>query len=294
VGRRARALVMVVILMVVLAGAGRARAEVVHHPQGAFAVFSDCPLNNPLVFKCVVVNTTGGELLLGDMTVPITKTFEALRGGYGEAVHRVSSFFAPEGGVPIQPMPLPVPGGLAGVLEPSLLPSSLRATFEDRVEGGLGGLTATMELAGLASGAIRFSEYNATDEEGVALEEPVKLKLTNPFLGEDCYIGSASDPIVVQATTGQTNPPPSGKSLKGQTGTAELIANAGIARLVRNVDVASSFAVPAASGCGGSLAPLVDRAIDARVGLPSPAGRNAAILDNTAEIATPTSVIENE
>jgi hypothetical protein len=293
---RVRMLAMVVVVLVVLAGAGRARAGVVHHLQGAFAVFSGCPLNDPLVFKCVVVTTTSGELRLGDMVVPITKTFESLRGGYGESSRstgHIASFFPPEEGVPMQPMPLPIPGGLTGVLEASLLPSSLRATFNGFVKAGLGGLTATVEVAGPAS-AIRFSEFNAGAEEGLALEESVKIKLTNPFLGEDCYIGSASDPIVLQATTGETSPLPPGKPIKGQSGTAQVLEEAYIARLVGNVDVASSFVVPAASGCGGSLAPLIDRAIDARIGLPSPAGRNAVILYNIAEIATPVAVIDHE
>jgi hypothetical protein len=286
---RFRLPVVAVVALAVLVGAVPARAEVTHHP----AIFSACPLNNPLVHKCVVAITTGGELRLGNTVVPITKTFEVLRGGFGEAVHRISPFFAPEYGSPIQPMPLPVPGGLTGVLEPSLLPSSLRAAFDSLGDTGLGGVTATMELAGPAS-AVRFSEYNTSAEEGVALEEPVKIKLTNVFLGEDCYIGSASDPIVVQATTGETSPPPPNKPIKGQSGTAQLLEEGEIARLVGNVDVASSFAVPAASGCGGSLAPLIDRSIDARVGLPSPAGRNVAILINNAEIATPTAVMEHE
>jgi hypothetical protein len=294
VGLGARVLALVVVVVVVLAGAGRARAGVTHDPQGAFAVFSDCPLNNPLVFKCTVATTTSGELQLGSMVVPISRTFEVLRGGYGEAVHRISSFFAPEGGAsPIQPMPLPVPGGLSGVLESSLLPSSLRAAFNGLVAVGLGGLTATMELASPNS-AIRFSEYNVFNEEGLVLEEPVKIKLTNPFLGENCYIGSASDPVVVQATTGKTSPPPPNKPIHGTSGLAYFLEEGYIAGLVGNVDVANSFAVPAASGCGGSLAPLIDRAIDARVGLPSPAGRDIAILDNAVEVATPVAVISHE
>jgi hypothetical protein len=271
-----------------------ASAEVTHHPQGAFAIFSSCPLNDPLVRKCMVATTISGELRLGQMVLPITKTFQVLRGGFGEeAADGVGPFFPPEDGAPIQPMPLPVPGGLTGVLEPSLLPSSLRAAFDGLGDTGLGGLTATIEVAGPAS-AISFSEYNVLAEEGVALEVPLKIKLTNSFLGGACYIGSASDPIVVQATTGTTSPPLPNKPLEGKPGFVHLIEKSELVMLTGNVDVASSFAVPAASGCGGSLAPLIDRAIDAKIGLPSPAGRNAAILDNTVEIATPTSVMNHE
>jgi hypothetical protein len=291
---RRRVPVVVVVALAALVGVVPARAEVTHHPQGAFAIFSSCPLNDPLVRKCMVATTTGGELRLDRMVVPITKTFQVMRGGLGEeATDGIGAFFPPEDGAPIQPMPLPVPGGLTGVLEPSLLPGSLRAAFDSAGDTGLGGVTATIEVAGPAS-AISFNEFNALVGGGVALEEPLRIKLTNPFLGEDCYIGSAADPIVVQATTGTTSPPPPNKPLEGKPGYPEGLEEDRLFMLVGNVNVASSFAVPAASGCGGSLAPLIDRLIDAKVGLPSPAGQNAAILDNTPEIATPTSVMEHE
>jgi hypothetical protein len=291
---RLRVPVVVAVALAALVGAVPARAEVTHHPQGAFAIFSSCPLNDPLVVKCMVVTTSGGELRLGHLVVAITKTFQILRGGFGEeAADGMRPFFPPEDGAPIQPTPLPVPGGLAGMLEPSLLPSSLRAAFDSAGDTGLGGLTATIEVAGPAS-ATSFSQYNALSEEGVALEEPLRIKLTNPFLGENCYIGSTSDPIVVQATTGTTNPPPPNKPLKGKSGFLNPTEKTALVMVEGNVDVASSFAVPMASGCGGSFAPLVDRAIDAKVGLPSPAGQNAAILDNDAESAPPEVVMKHE
>jgi len=271
------------------------RAEATHHPLGAFAIFSSCPLNNPLVINCLVATTTDGELRLGHLIVPITKTFEVLRGGYGEqdATDYVSSFFAPEDAAPIQPTPLPVQGGLIGVLEPNSLPSSQRVMLDSLADKGLAGVTATLEVAGPAN-AIRFNAFDATRGEGVALEEPLKIKLVSPFLGENCYIGSASNPITVQATTGTTSPPPPNKPLEGKAGFSNFLEKEELIMLVGNVDVANSFAVPAASGCGGSMAPLVDRAIDARVGLPSPAGRNAVILDNTVQKATPASVMSHE
>jgi hypothetical protein len=292
--RRLCAPVVVLLALAVLAGAVPAGAEVTHHPQGAFAIFSSCPLNNSSVRKCMVATTTGGELRLDRMVLPITKTFQVLRGGLGEEMpDGTRPFVAPESGAAIQPTPLPIPGGLSGALEPSLLPSSLRTTLDSADDTGLGALTVTIEVAGPAS-AISFSEYNALLENGVALEVPLRIKLTNPFLGEECYIGSASDPIVVQATTGTTSPLPPNMPLEGKAGYAETLEEGRLAVLTRNVDVADSFAVPTASGCGGSLAPLIDRAIDAKIGLPSPAGRNSAILDNTVELATATSVRNHE
>ena len=51
--------------------------------------------------------------------------------------------------------------------------------------------------------------------------------------------------------------------------------------------VNNSFAAPAAQGCGGSSsrAGPLDRAVDAELHLPAPAGRNTAILDGTLQEA---------
>jgi hypothetical protein len=299
VDRRVRisVLAVAVVVLVVLAGAGRARATVTQDLQGPFGVFSNCPINNPLLRKCFVATTTGGELRIGNMMVPVTKTFNVLQGGYGSAAgpedERMSVFFPPEDGVPIQPTPLPVPGGLTGVLEASLLPSSLRTTVNGFVNTGLGGLTATLELASPNS-VVHLSEYNISIEEGVALEMAVKIKLTNPFLGQNCYIGSSSDPVLVQATTGTTSPPAPNKPIQGQSGLLEGFEEDEIIMTLGNTMVANSFAAPVASGCGGSLAPLIDRAIDARLGLPSPAGRNAAIFISTGHGASARGVIAHE
>ena len=55
-------------------------------------------------------------------------------------------------------------------------------------------------------------------ENGVALRYTVKLHLENPLLGRDCYIGSDTDPIVFNLTTGETNPPPPNKPIHGAFG----------------------------------------------------------------------------
>lgn len=175
---------------------------------------------------------------------------------------------------------IPVPGGLSGVLEASALPSSLRTAFDTLVNSGLGGLTATVELAGPPS-AIHIDKDNIIFQEGVGVEEPIRMKLNNPFLGENCYVGSASDPIELQGTTGTTSPPLPNKPIHGIAGGLSILEEGNLVLLTGNLTVDNAFSVPAASGCGGSLAPMLDRAIDSRIGLPSPAGRNALIAYNT-------------
>jgi hypothetical protein len=55
------------------------------------------------------------------------------------------------------------------------------------------GVTATTELAAPASDII-LNEGNLFELTGVALGLPVKIKLDNPFLGSECYIGSTRIP----------------------------------------------------------------------------------------------------
>ncbi len=57
-----------------------AAATVEHHPRGAFAVFADCPLNNPQVALCMVGHIVGGEFAIGKTVVPISRTITLQKG----------------------------------------------------------------------------------------------------------------------------------------------------------------------------------------------------------------------
>jgi hypothetical protein len=169
----------------------------------------------------------------------------------------------------------------------------LRETFNGLIDKGPAGVTMTVELAGPAS-LLGVSEYYILAEEGIALTLPVKIKLGNPFLGEDCYIGSNSKPIIIEMTTGSTSPSPSNKSIMGSSG--RLVTEEGdeIAILEGNVLVGGSFVVPQAQGCGGSSSSLVDTAIDTQLGLPSTAGHNIATFQGSLTAATTTAVRDHE
>jgi hypothetical protein len=275
-------------------GAPPARAQTAHHPQGPFAVFSQCPLEEPTIFDCVFVYTKDGEMRIGSMTAPFSRSMIGLDGGLLEGPTQEPTIFtAPVNGVIMQPMPMPVPGGLSRVLESSALPHSL-GTVSGKLESvGLGELTATVEVAGPAS-AVTVSVSNVIAKEGVAIEEPLKIKLTSPVLGEHCYIGTDSDPIHVQLTEELTDPPLPNTPIKGTLGSVTISEEGGLATVQGNSLVDNSFAVPAASGCGGSLAPQIDEIIDSKLKLPSPAGRNTLVLNGTAYLAVAASVIASE
>jgi hypothetical protein len=287
----ARLLVIAVVVLAVLARAVPAlAAEAPHQRVGLDALWAGCPFKDPQLNLCLAIVTKSGELRIGKLVVPISRTFVSMEGGFTEGSlsreppeNERITYLPVENGEAIQPMPIPVPGGLAGVLEASSLPSSLRTDFESLVNSGLGSLTATIELAGPAS-SVGVSFYNAFYSEGTTLEEPLRIKLTNQLLGENCHIGSASEPIHVQATESTTSPPLPNRPIEGNFGALELYEGGQAIHVYGNSVVDNAVAIPAASGCGGSLAPLFDRAIDAKVGLPSPPGHSTVILNNTLEL----------
>ena len=116
---------------------------------------------------------------------------------------------------------------------------------------------------------------------------------SSPVLGEHCYIGTDSDPIHVQLTEEKTDPPLPNMPIEGALGPV-LLSEGGLFTASGNSLVDNSFAVPTASGCGGSLAPAIDEIIDSKLKLPSPAGRNTLVLNNTGYLATATNVIASE
>jgi hypothetical protein len=206
---------------------------------------------------------------------------------------REETILAAEDGNTLSKTMLPVPGGLLGILTPSNLSPSLRATLDEEVGKGLTTVTATVELADPQHPGT-MSEFNLANEEGIALRLPLKIKLGNPFLGNDCYIGTSTDPLLLSMTSGTMSPPPPNKPITGTSGSASLLDEGGIAVLAGDSLVDNAFTAPSATGCGTASSALIDTAIDTQLGLPSPAGRNTAILDNRLVLATAVAVLKSE
>jgi hypothetical protein len=256
-------------------------------------VFSQCPLDEPTIYDCIYVYTKHGEMRIGAMTVPFSRAMVGLDGGVLEGpTHEPTIFAAPVNGVIMQPMPMPIPGGLSRVLEASALPHPLGGVSGELESVGLGELTATVEVAGPAS-AVTLHLPQVIEETGAVLEEPLKIKLASPVLGEHCYIGTDSDPIRVALTEEMTGPPLPNMPIEGTLGPL-LLSEEGLLAIPGNSVVDNSFAVPVASGCGGSLAPAIDEIIDSKLKLPSPAGRNTLVLNNTSYLAEAKNVIASE
>jgi len=264
-GARRRALVTTAAALSALgAMIGAAPASAGLHKE--LAIFSDCPVNTPGVVTCVVSTTTSGEFHLGSKTVPVSKTV-VLQGGLKEN----NPLLVPaENGETLSKTPLQVPGGILGI---EVLPP-------------LTEVTATAELAG----PVELFTSNATSGKGTAAVLPLKVKLDNPALGPACYLGSESEPIALNLTTGTTNPPPPNTPISGSPGQAVISGHGKIVSTVNSSLVDNAFAAPGANGCAGLLSLVVDPAVDLQTGLPAAAGHNTAIMNGGFSVAGARSV----
>lgn len=297
---RKRALVIVVALTASLATLAVA-SPVLATPKGEFAVFAGCPLTNPSVEGCLVAKTESGEFVIGThkTRVPIEKTI-TLQGGFEEEIEaefRMPFVEAAAGYETLSKTPQKVPGGLLGIKCEEIKNEFERKVCEEIVKNKLNTVTATTELALPAPPASLSSIFlsEASLQEPIlyeaygipALGLPVKVKLENPLLGNECYIGSSTEPIILKLTTGTTKPPPPNTPITGKIGKLESNAEGSILTIKGNTLVDNLFAVPVAKGCGGkAFESLLDPIINAKLGLPSPAGNNTAILNNTLKQAT--------
>jgi hypothetical protein len=258
---------------------------------GEFTKFTNCPYKDPTALKCIYSVTESGEVVLGSKKVPIVNPV-TLQGAYGEPVEEKEGgefypFIAATNGVTLSKSPQPVPGGLAGLVNcKELKEPFLRFSCELTLENGVTGVNSTLELAKPAS-AIRISENNLAAQEGVAMQLPVKFHLENPFLGSNCYVGSSTNPVIWNLTTGTTNPPPPNTPISGSGGEGEVLEGARIIRFKNNKLVDNAWAAPGVNGCGGFLVELLlNPVINTSAGLPAAAGKNTAILKNTLMVAS--------
>lgn len=256
-----------------------------HNPKGEYAQFAECPLNNPLVINCMYSVSSNGTFTVGNKSVPLVNPV-TLQGGLAQDPKTFELYFVgAENGDTLSKTPQPVPGGLLGITAPSWWPKFLRDLFnEEVINKGLTGVTATVELAAPDS-QVEVDLFNLIGETGTALSLPVKVKLSNAFLGSNCYIGSNSKPIVIDFTTGTTSPPPPNTPISGSLGAIEANGPGTILTFTGGRLVNNSFAAPGASGCGGLFSIFVDPLVNSILGTPAAAGKNTAILEGKIQSA---------
>jgi len=145
----------------------------------------------------------------------------------------------------------------------------------------LNDVQAIVQVAGEPS---NFNVLAGAGVGDVIVTLPIKIKLESPLLGGNCFIGSDDDPIVLNVAN--TVAPSFDIQFFDPDGTPNPDSSAVMARffLPGATQGDSSFAVPAATGCGpGGSA---DATINARLGLPSPSGNNNIVLNDATSYLT--------
>jgi hypothetical protein len=294
-GRGARRIApLIAIAAVSLVVLGSASPALALKPTGEYINFGDCPTSNPALTACLFAQTTGGEFKIKSTAVPITKTV-TLQGGLVLNESGSLNLIPASDGNTLSKTPQTVPGGLLKIVAPEFFPEFLRAIFNEFINKGITGLTATTELVG----EVTLNANNEFTATGTALTLPVRVHLENSFLGNNCFVGSKAHPIIVELTSGTTSPPLPNEPITGKVGEVEFKAEGNIIFIKNNKLVNNTFAAPVAEGCGsqilfGLFTGIIDGAVDAQLGLPSASGNNTAILTGSQEIGTISAIRASE
>jgi len=224
-------------------------------PNPGYEQFAGCPSTAevPSVVACVRTTVTGGNFQMGSKDVPITDPI-VLTGGQNL---KGELFANAEGGMSMAKQK--VPGGVIG----------------------LTGLTWLLELFG--SEALTL--YAVTELAGQpklsgsnSIQLPIRVHLVNGVLGNNCYVGSFTSPIVLNLTTQTTEPPPPNEPISGTQPTNSFDEETEILTFEDGVFVDNSFAAPGANGCTltlfGFIPISINGLVNSQSGLPAPAGTN--------------------
>ncbi|MER6912108.1 hypothetical protein ABT354_10585 [Streptomyces sp. NPDC000594] len=248
---------------------------------GDWAPFARCPVDAPAMLAadgeetiatCISSVSPGGSITLGRTTAR-TGANDLQFGVVHNTTTGTSTVVPPEGGA-IVGAPTEIPGGLLGLMCPGSIPvvTEICRLLTDNT---LNRVTATVESAGTPS-HFDLAAGLSTGRPIVSL--PVRIRLQNPFLGSQCFIGSAADPIVLRPRN-TTAPAFAVQRFRGD-GTRDDEGDMLRFALTGNTQGDSTFAVPRARGCG--VLGVLNGAIDLKTGLPSPAGRNNLVLNDAA------------
>jgi len=247
-------------------------------PRTGYTQFTGCPSpfsENASSHTCLHATITGGNFKMGNKNVPIEK-------------------------------PMTLTGGVEHLFEPSPLLFNSKGGLskaKQKVPGGVVGLTGlTWLLEILGSEALTL--YATTELVGTPIVAgtafarlPVKVHLENATLGNNCYVGSTSSPIVLNLTTGTTSPPPPNTPITGKEPFLEFEEATEIQKAKNGVYVDNSFAAPGASGCVLTLFGFIPISINGLVntqsGLPAAAGTNETVQNFNAEVVNSEIAYEN-
>lgn len=243
-------------------------------PSAGYGDFAGCPSpdEDPTIEGCIVTTIDSGHFKMGSKNVPITAPIR-LAGGISGVD---GSFrFNKEGG--LSPAKQQVPGGIIGLTGLDWLVNFLN------LEGLK--LYAVTELAGTPG--------NPFTQDPLPL--PIKVHLINPVLGNNCYVGSNSNPIKLNLTLGTTSPPPPNTPISGKSPNVILDpTRPGVILSNDGTYVDNSFAAPGASGCTltlfGFIPISINGLVNSQSGLPAAAGTNTTVQNFDGKLGFPEAV----
>ncbi|MER5967704.1 hypothetical protein [Streptomyces sp. NPDC002057] len=255
-------------------------------PNGSWAPFDRCPVDAPAMLaadgldkapQCVSSFSASGSIKLGKTTVITGKS--DLQIGVIQNADGTSTVVAPAAGSIIADSAT-VPGGLLGLMCPSDIPF-ITDICRQLSDAKLNKITATVESVGTPSD---FNQIAGVLTDMPIVNIPVRVRLQNPFLGNNCYIGTKAKPIILRPSN-LTSPSFAVERFNGD-GSANEEGDMSRLNMLGSTQVDTTFAVPGASGCGLGLLGLIDGAVNLKTGLPSPAGKNSLTLNNTQSYLT--------
>ncbi len=272
--------------------------------SGDWAPFNRCPVDDPAMLAadgqttvalCSAFGSPNGLVKIGNVTLPTGASniqFGLL------SVNEITPV-SPRGGALVI-APITIPDGLPTLVCPTT--GWAMRWICDPHGGGLHGddhglrdVTVTTESAGPVS---NFNLEGAVQIGVPFASVPVKIHVQNPLLGPGCYIGSDSEPIVLQVEelTAVTSSGFEPFALDGTPLSSEEGGPVERIGVFGANDGDNSFAVPAASGCGfrGQL----DTELNRNVGLPSPSGANSVVMNGVSGfimgLSGPGAVVPND
>jgi hypothetical protein len=264
--------------------------ELKKHPEGEFEEFNECPIGAELVYEeepkgspqplsgCIH-GVAGSESYFqaGKVTIYFKKPV-ALEIGFFEEYDEHFKVTGARNGDTISKEAEPAPTLTEG-LDAEKLGEPEKQRYEEYIAAGKSTkVTETIELATPGTD-IYLNEDNILLEEGEGFGFDVMIHIENKFLGNNCYVGSTVHPVDVPFTTGETHPEPPNTPIHGARG--EITSNpTGEILIIRGQHLVNNeYAAPGVSGCG--INGGADAALDAGLGLPSPAGSNTTVLVGT-------------
>jgi hypothetical protein len=234
-------------------------------PAPGFEQFAGCPSpeENSAVTQCFRSVVKSGHFQMGSKDVPIENPM-TLVGGYNEAT---GQFYANSKGG-LTPVKQKVPGGVIGLTGLTWLLEFLGSEALT--------LYAVTELAGSPGPPLLAGNFTL----------PIKVHLINSVLGNNCYVGSSSNPIKLSMTFFTTSPPPPNEPISGKF--PEVSFSKGILHLNNGTLVDNSFSAPGASGCVltlfGFIPISINGLVNSQSGLPAAAGTNETVQNTDSEL----------